>query len=232
GLKRKTGADISLIYEGRFFSTTLGPSLRGRALTDILDEGLRWEVLENGSTIVKELSDRNNPQKIALSPLTVNFKNQGIYGVSVSMRDVLINKRTILLQNILIVGAILVGMAILYYLIVRRLTLPIMELSTASRKVAEGDLAVNIDVKTKDEIGHLGESFNRMVGQLRQSQDRVRGQMDELSHLYREVSEERNISKSILDNLTNGVILFDPDQKVVLMNPTAEQWLGVKEEQV
>jgi signal transduction histidine kinase len=107
-----------------------------------------------------------------------------------------------------------------------------MELSSASRKVAEGDLEVNIDVKTKDEVGQLGESFNRMVGQLRQSQDKVTRQMDELSQLYKEVSEERNISTSILDNLTNGVILFDPDQRAVLINPTAEQWLGVREKRV
>jgi len=231
-LKRKTGADITLIYEGKLFSSTLSASLQAQAFTDILDEGLRWEVLKGGRTVVKEISDKNDPQKIAFSPLSINFRNEGIYGVSVSLKEVLINKRTILLQNVVIVAAILAGVAVLYYLIVRRFTQPIMELSSGSREVAEGNLEVNIDVKTKDEVGQLGESFNRMVGQLRQSQDKVKRQMDELSQLYKEVSEERNISKSILDHLTNGVILFDPDQRVVLINPTAEQWLGVKEERV
>ncbi len=231
-LKRKTGADITLIYEGRLFSSTLSPSLQGHLFADIVSEELRWGVLAGGRTVIKEIPDKNNPQKISFSPLTINFKNQGINAVSVSMREVLINKRTILLQNITIVAAILAGVAVLYYLIVRRLTHPIMDLSLASRKVAEGDLEVNIDVKTKDEVGQLGESFNRMVGQLRQSHDKATRQMDELSQLYKEVSEERNISTSILDNLTNGVILFDPDQRVVLINPTAEQWLGVKEKRV
>ncbi len=231
-LKRKTGADITLMHEGRLFTSTLSPSFQSKAFADILNKELGWEVLQAGRRVAREISDENDPQKIVFSPLTINFKNQGIYAVSVSMRDVLINKRTILLQNILIVAAILVGVGVLYYLIVRRLTLPIMELSTASRKVAEGDLAVRIDVKTKDEIGQLGEGFNRMIGQLKQSQDKVKGQMDELSQLYKEVSEEKNISKSILDNLTNGVILFDADQRVVLINPTAQQWLGLKEGQV
>ncbi len=230
-LKRKTGADITVIYGGKLYSSTLSTSLQDQTFTGILNKSLQWEVLE-GRTVVKEISDRNNPQKIAFSPLSINFTNQGIYAISVSLKEVLINKRTILLQNIVIVTAILAGLAALYYFIVRRLTQPIMELSSASRKVAEGNLDVNIDVKTKDEIGELGEGFNRMVGQLKQSQDRVKGQMDELSLLYKEVSEERNISKSILDHLTNGVILFDPDQRVVLINPTAEQWLGLKEEQV
>ncbi len=231
-VKRKTGADITLFHEGRLSGSTLSSSLQGQSFADILDEELQWEVLEGERTVVKEISDTNDPQKIAFSPLSINFRNEGIYGVSVSLKEVLINKRTILLQNIAIVAAILGGVAVLYYFIVRRLTHPIMELSSASRKVAEGNLGVTIDVKTKDEIGQLGESFNRMVGQLKRSQDKVKGQMDELSQLYKEVSEERNISKSILDNLTNGVILFDAGQGVVLINPTAQQWLGVKEEQV
>ncbi len=231
-IKRKTGADIALFYENTLFPFPHSTPVQNQVIADILNERLRLEVLEAGKTVIREISDQNDPRQIAFSPLTINFKNQGIYAVSVSMREVLIHKRTILLQNIAIVSAILVGVGVLYYLILRRLTQPIMELSSASRKVAAGDLDVNIDVKTKDEVGQLGESFNRMVDQLRQSQGKVNRQMEELSKLYREVSEERNISKSILDNLTNGVILFDPDQRVVLMNPTAEQWLGVGEERV
>jgi signal transduction histidine kinase/CheY-like chemotaxis protein len=231
-LRRKTGAEITLIHEGKLYSSTLSPSLQKQAFAGVLNKELYREVFQAGRRVAREISDENDPQKIVFSPLTINFKNQGIYAVSVSLKEVLVNKRTILLQNIAIVVAILGGVAALYYFIVRRLTHPIMELSSASRKVAEGDLGVTIDVKTKDEIGELGEGFNRMVGQLKQSQDRVKGQMDELSKLYKEVSEERNISKSILDNLTNGVILFDPDHSVVLINPTAEQWLGLKEEQV
>lgn len=231
-LKRKTGANITLIYGDRVFSSALSPTLQGRAFGDIFNKELRREVLQRGRRVAKEISDENDPQKIVFSPLAINFKNQGIYAVSVSLKEVLVNKRTILLQNIAIVLAILGGVVALYYFIVRRLTHPIMELSSASKKIAEGNLEVIIDVKTKDEIGQLGEGFNRMVGQLRQSQDKVKRQMDELSQLYKEVSEERNISKSILDNLTNGVILFDTDQRAVLINPTAQQWLGLKEERV
>ncbi len=230
--KRKIGADITLIYKGKLFSSTISPSLQSRFFGGILGGKLPKDVLDEGMTVVKEILDESDPQKIALSPLSINYKNQGIFAVSVSLKEVLINKRTILLQNILIVAVILIGVALLYYLIVRRITYPILKLSSASRKVAEGDLGVNIEVKTKDEVGELGESFNQMVDQLRKSQDKVKRQMDELSFLYREVSEERNISKSILDHLTNGVILFDPDQRVVLINPTAEEWLGVRKEQV
>ncbi len=230
-LKRKTGADFALIHEGRLYSSTFSPHLQ-KSLFVILDEGLRNEVLDGGITATRQISDTADPQKIAFSPISINFRNQGIYVVSESLKQALVNRRRIILQNTLITVVIFVGLGLLYYIIVRRITDPIEDLSLASRKVAEGDLGVSIKVKTKDEVGELGRSFNLMVDQLRQSQEEVKGHMDELSRLYKEVSEERNISKSILDNLTNGLILFDADQRVVLINPTAEEWLGVRREQV
>jgi signal transduction histidine kinase/CheY-like chemotaxis protein len=231
-IRRKTGADITLLYESRLFSSTLSPSLHSPFLVDVLNESLRKDVIDRGKTVIKEIAGKDDPQKIAFSPLSLNFKNQGICAVSLSLREVLINKRMVLLQNIFIMFGILLGAVLLYYIIVRKYTQPILDLSSATRKVAGGNLDVNIDIKTKDELGELGLSFNRMVEQLRQSEDQLKRQMEELAQLYKEVSEERNISKSILDNLTNGVILFDPDQRVVLINPMAEKWLGVKEKQV
>ncbi len=231
-VKRKTGADFMIIQGGKVFSSTVSISTEANPLSGILDEEVMREISIRGSILVREISDTHDPIKIAFGPLSINFKNQGIYAVSESLKQVLISKKRILLQNAMITLVILIGLVLLYYVIVRRITHPLKELSLASRKVAEGNLGVNVAVRTKDEVGELGESFNRMVGQLRESQEEVRRRMDELSLLYGEVSEERNISKSILDNLNSGVILFDSDQKVVLMNPAAEEWLGVKEEQV
>jgi len=231
-VKRKTGADFMIIHEGKVFSSTVSISTEANPLFGILDEGVMREISIRGSIVVREISDTRDPTKIAFGPLSINFKNQAIYAVSESLKQVLISKKRILLQNAMITLVILIGLVLIYYVIVRRITHPLKELSLASRKVAEGNLGVNVEVKTKDEVGELGESFNRMVGQLRESQEEVKRRMDELSLLYQRVSQERNISKSILDNLTSGVILFDPDQRVVLMNPTAQKWLGVKEEEI
>ncbi len=45
----------------------------------------------------------------------------------------------------------------------RSVTNPIKKLTTAADKVSKGDMSVTIDIKSKDEIGELAESFGRMV---------------------------------------------------------------------
>lgn len=48
-----------------------------------------------------------------------------------------------------------------------RLTRPISELADASNRVADGDLSAQVRVERKDELGQLGDAFNKMVPALR-----------------------------------------------------------------
>lgn len=64
-------------------------------------------------------------------------------------------------------GALVVGIAIAW-LFSRRLSVPIAELTRASRAVRDGRLDTRIEVRNRDEIGELAESFNEMTDGLRQ----------------------------------------------------------------
>ncbi len=50
----------------------------------------------------------------------------------------------------------------------RRLSAPLRELEAATRSVARGDLATNVQVKSRDEVGSLARAFNRMAEELLQ----------------------------------------------------------------
>jgi HAMP domain-containing protein len=56
--------------------------------------------------------------------------------------------------------------ALLSFLLARRLTRPIRELATATRRVAAGEAAVNVPVRGEDELAQLGRSFNDMAAEL------------------------------------------------------------------
>ena len=60
------------------------------------------------------------------------------------------------------IGLLLVSVAIAL-LFARTLTGPINRLRQVAEKVSMGDMDVAVDIKSKDEIGDLAESFNRMV---------------------------------------------------------------------
>jgi adenylate cyclase len=73
-------------------------------------------------------------------------------------------------QNILIVVMILTVAFIIVYLFSRTLTMPIVELLYAARRIEQGDYAVQIKPSTRDEIGSLTVAFMQMVHGLRERQ--------------------------------------------------------------
>ena len=56
--------------------------------------------------------------------------------------------------------------AVCSYLLARRLTRPIDELSSATRRLAAGERGVEVPVDGSDELADLAGSFNRMSGEL------------------------------------------------------------------
>ena len=66
----------------------------------------------------------------------------------------------------------------------RRLALPLSELNSALERLAEGDadLTVSLPIRTSDEVGHLAQSFNSFVGNLRVMLSTVRTSMETLEN--------------------------------------------------
>ncbi|MEL1135441.1 methyl-accepting chemotaxis protein [Desulfitobacterium sp. THU1] len=74
-----------------------------------------------------------------------------------------------ILVNILIVlvAAILLG-SIAIYFITRSIVNPLKSLATVSQKISEGNLTERVEVKSKDEIGKVGDNFNLMAASLQE----------------------------------------------------------------
>jgi len=70
--------------------------------------------------------------------------------------------------------AIILSVAILLSLFVaHRTTRPIRDLEEHTRRVAHGDLSARIEVRSRDELGELARSFNRMLSELEQNREQL-----------------------------------------------------------
>lgn len=107
----------------------------------------------------------------------------------------------------------------------RRLVAPVRELVYGTRAVAEGDYNQQLTIHGKDELGFLVESFNDMTQRIASSRD-----LANQSQL--EIEEQRNYLKTILGNLSTGVISFDLKQNIRTANQAACKILHLKEEQL
>ncbi len=93
-------------------------------------------------------------------------------------------------RNWILYGSwILVGTcATLSFMVKRVIAKPLLELTLATGKVADGDLTATIRMNRKDEIGLLADSFSKMVDTLKQSAVGRSGNMAELSSMMTKAS--------------------------------------------
>ena len=74
--------------------------------------------------------------------------------------------------------------------LVRFITVPVRQLAQAAESVAQGDIGVEIEVHSADEIGQLGHSFNQMTAALRQARDKTEEQAAMLRRQNGELAEK------------------------------------------
>jgi two-component system NtrC family sensor kinase len=62
---------------------------------------------------------------------------------------------------------------IMYLFITTGITNPLRDIVVATEKIAQGDLSHEVKIQSRDEIGHLAESFNQMVRELKHAQQEL-----------------------------------------------------------
>jgi len=81
------------------------------------------------------------------------------------------------------VQAGLIGVVLAFYFS-QLLVKPIRQLLRGTQKVAEGDFSQGVSLKSRDEIGALAESFNKMVASLEQGRTQLQQSAQELRNSY------------------------------------------------
>ncbi len=106
-------------------------------------------------------------------------------GMSLSLKRVNATIMNIYRNIALLTGlVILAGIGVTIFL-VRVIAGPIRQLATAAKRIAEGDLSSQVGIKSRDEIGDLAHSFNRMANSIQQREGELRGHAEELDRLNR-----------------------------------------------
>ncbi|MBF0346052.1 MAG: diguanylate cyclase [Magnetococcales bacterium] len=120
--------------------------------------------------------------------------------------------------SIMALGALLFMLVLLHLMIRYSLVRPLGNVMAAMETVAGGRLDLTIKVPGRDEISAIAKSFNKMVFELRETYEGLRREQDKLS--------------TIILGALDGIIVTDGRQKVVLVNPSAEQMLGKSSQQI
>lgn len=121
----------------------------------------------------------------------------------------------------LMVGGLMVlflTAAIVSYRIASSLTKPLEHITKVANDISKLDYDARVKLTRTDEIGQLGLAINGMADSLQQQLKRIR--------------ENEHLLQSVLANMTGGILMIDPQNRVVLINAEAQQILKMKEHQL
>jgi len=134
---------------------------------------------------------------------------------------------------LLLIALIIIFLATWFgFPLARGITVPIQELAEATSRVASGDLDIQLETRSTDEIGTLVTAFNTMTSDLRQGRVEVITANQELQRSNLELDRRRNYMEIVLANVTAGVISVDRYGRLTTVNKSAENLLHFKAGQV
>ncbi|MCR9283040.1 MAG: PAS domain-containing sensor histidine kinase [Rhodobacteraceae bacterium] len=122
---------------------------------------------------------------------------------------------------VLLLSAIWIGFGF-----ANRLVSPIRTLISAADEVSKGNLVVKVPTeKSGGDLANLGETFNKMTGQLL-------GQRDALLAANEQIDRRRRFNEAVLSGVSTGVIGVDDEASIMLINRSALELLQLDEVQI
>ncbi len=116
------------------------------------------------------------------------------------------------------------GVAVIFAILANSLFLgiflgkPIDKLVVGTRKIAAGELGYKVPVRSKDEIGQLAISFNRMTDALQKSQD--------------ELVAAREYTDNIIESMIDSLIVTGGEGRIKNVNRATLDLLGYTEDEL
>ena len=133
-----------------------------------------------------------------------------------SMVESSVNSEVLTIITAVVIATVL--FILIAALIARMITQPVRQITKAAAGITAGNLGQQIEIRTNDEIGRLAHAFNEMSQNLKTT---IAAIVDERSNLA-----------TVLINLTDGVVMTDGEEKLLLTNPAAERLFNFKAENV
>ncbi len=137
-----------------------------------------------------------------LGSMVIRMNTEQTHAAIASARN-----RTILMS----IFGIYATIALIYAMLTKLVRRPVESLAKKAKRLAEGDLSVSVDVKTEDEIGILGTTFNYMVGSIKD-----------------QIEYANSLKTAIIDPL----FVINTDMIITYMNNACEEITGYTKEEV
>ncbi len=213
--------------------------VRSQSLSDVTLYQSNGDVI--GTSITRENSEFASPQIVAqlntqvnralqITDTTINDLSYEVLYAPFVLRETQVGVLEVALQTDFVVEqisvsrdsiallfmALMTSVAIMGLMIARSITNPVAKMVSTTRLIRLGDLEQRVDLKTRDELGELAESFDSMTENLLQRNQRI-------EKMYKHQQRENAQRDAILKSIGDAVIVLNKTGKSILSNSAAKQ---------
>jgi len=215
-LSRVVRQDINL-YRGADLVATSTPELYGSFLLNTRLEGSIYRALyvDREPFRLARVPIADFDYRTLSAPMRLDVGGTiGVVSIPLAAQGRAVARRADQLADAILISSCLTIalLALVGWLVARRVSTPIALLAGASRRLAGGDLDVRVASPAGGEIGILVDSFNRMAESLRQQRHDLRRRSEYI--------------ETILTTATTGVLSLDARGVLITINPAAQQLLA------
>lgn len=188
----------------------------GQVLSQGGDDNALGQAFREDNTIDAAQSDQRLDVSAPVQIAGTNF-GQIELGLSTAKLETTIAAAFKWMASIALSEMVLVALA--GWILGTYLTRQLRSLKAGAKQVATGDFGHQISVRGKDELADTAISFNQMSQSLRRYAD-----LAEEARLKAESGREfaENTLRDALDSMQDGVVIFDKNEDIVLMNKSYE----------
>jgi PAS domain S-box-containing protein len=216
-----TTTNMSIVSPIRLLATTL-PKAVAKQPTDLLSghegEKLVDEVFTGGRSPAAKGSFNKRNTFVAIAPIQIHgaASSQPRAALAVTVEGSVIDStRADLFHKLYFVALAAAVFALaLAAAAGSRLGAPLRKLALTASQISRGDLSVRSGLRSSDEIGLLGASFDEMAGSI--------------ERMASELREGSAQMEAVLNSMADALVAADPLGLVAMLNPAAEAMLGVR----
>jgi two-component system phosphate regulon sensor histidine kinase PhoR len=171
------------------------------------------QTIKEGSGSKQKLSDTRNGQVLYVAAEVKDQGSQvGFIRMAMTLETVDHSIRQLWVLLLLGLSVLFIIAAIISYRIAHNLTRPLEKITRVAYQITNMNYRSRVTIRKKDEIGRLGQAINTMADSLQLQMHRI--------------LEDESRLKSVLENMMSGVVMIDREERIVLMNRSAEDFLG------
>jgi signal transduction histidine kinase/DNA-binding response OmpR family regulator len=189
--------------------TGIEPRFDPRKPFEDIDEGKKHLVVMRPILNEKDCYHCHGSSRKVLGGIVVRLDAERTYAQVVAQRN-----RTI----IIVIFLIPIAIALIYLMVNKLVRQPIESLADKAKRFGEGDMTTFVDVKTEDEIGILGKTFNYMVENVSSTSNKLEEEVKRKSALL----SERTRLLTLLERANKDLRALDKLKSTFLANMSHE----------